>query len=148
MLTRTIPFAFITILLLTACHKDSTPPTPLPPTIGTMAINLLFGSVGDTSNYRFELIISEPGGKVLLDSIAPPNAPVKTTLKTNSKLVDITTIRVYPPDGTPDSVLALNIYKSVNPTDWVTLTPNSYHVSYSSRPSSFTSAHTVVQNFP
>jgi len=148
MLTRTVLITFTLILGLSACHKDSTPPKPpIPPappaTTGTMTLNLTFGQPGDTSKISCELIISEPGGKVLLDTLPAFGVPVKAVLNTNAKLVDVTAIE----SSDPASIMSVSVFKSVDPTTWMSPFPGSYYIQFPPRPA-FTAAQTVVHNFP
>jgi hypothetical protein len=116
---------FASIIFLAACSKDSTKPAnPTPPpsntTSGTMTINLSY--TGTTISGNFELIISEPGGKILLDSVAHTQTPIIATLKTNAKLVNLTYI--LPQDTSTSSPLYfVSVYKDVNPSNWFTLSP-------------------------
>ena len=145
MLTRTVLITLTALLFLTACHKDSTPPKPTLPvtTTGSMTINLTFGSPGDTTKVSCELIISEPGGKVLLDTLAAFGVPVKAVLKTDAKLVDVTEIET----SNPTNFVSVGIFKGVDPTTWVSAVPSDYGVHIPAR-NSPTSAQTVVHNFP
>jgi hypothetical protein len=151
---RIKPLTLVTILFLAACHKDTTPPKPpvtspvdsskttVPP--GTVNINLKSNLPYDSSNANFELIISEPGGKVLLDTIAPANAPVKAALKTNARLFNLSVIDYQP----RDTCFFVDSYNGVNPSDWVMTGPGSYLISWSTSYPPVTTAQTVVQNFP
>jgi hypothetical protein len=80
--------------------QTTTPPI----TVGTMNINFTSGIPGS----QYELIISEPGGTVLLDTLAAGGTPVIAALKTNDTLVDVTTVGSL---GGPYSITCL---KSVN----------------------------------
>ena len=133
-------------VIFVACHKDSTPPPVAPPTTpqtGTLNINMNYPAV-DTSTTTYELIINEPGGKVLLDTIAVVNHPVKAALRTNAKLVDVTTILLF---TNPTQYYAFT-YKSVDPSGWSNTYPGSYQVSPGLNTLSSTNAQLVVQNFP
>lgn len=61
-----------------------------------------------------ELIISEPGGKILLDSIVPYNTPVIAKMKTRQLLVDVTTISFF----APAAEYVASTFKSVQPELW------------------------------
>src|ERR1700722_8365510 len=98
----------VCLLSLLACHKDSSKP-PAPPTdsttTGTLKINL---AVSENS----ELIISEPGGIVLLDTIPPSNINLNMSLKTNATLVDFTSITAG------IGQYFITTFKAANPTTW------------------------------
>jgi hypothetical protein len=119
-------------LMFAACSKTSTPSAPptTPPTTpptnpittpvtGSLKINLTYP--GYTPATNFELIISEPGGNILLDTVAPWSAPVVATLKTNDTLLDVTT--VFNSQGGP---VYVEVYKSVNPTTFTYFNQYSY----------------------
>ena len=98
----------VCLLSLLACHKDSSRP-PTPPTdsttTGSLKINL---AVSENS----ELIISEPGGKILLDTIPPSNINLSISLKTNATLVDFTSITAG------IGQYFITTFKAANPTTW------------------------------
>jgi hypothetical protein len=115
------------VAIFTACHKDSSKPTTGTTSIGTMYINLTYA--GSTITGAFELIISEPGGKVLIDSVVQVQTAVKAALKTNATLVDVTYILGL--DTSQNSLLySVWVYKSVNPSNWVTVTPGGIGITY------------------
>ena len=99
----------VSLLSLLACHKDSskppTPPTDSTITTGSLKINL---AVSENS----ELIISEPGGTVLLDTIPPSNINLSMSLKTNATLVDFTSIT------TGIGQYFITTFKAADPTTW------------------------------
>jgi hypothetical protein len=86
---------------------------PTTPAVGAMNIN--FVNTGVASSVAYELVISEPGGKVLLDTVAHFYAPVKATLHTNASLVDVTLV------DTNRTLYDITMYKSVNPSTWLNL---------------------------
>jgi hypothetical protein len=112
-------FLSLSLLALAACHKDHVTglgTTTTTDTLGTLKINLIsaIGSLPDTATTSIELVISEPGGKVLLDTITPEYTHITTSLSTNATTVDLTTV-VY------NSLLTTyfaTTYKSVNPSNW------------------------------
>src|ERR1700722_8215271 len=86
---------------LIACHKDHNTPTPTPtvtPILGKMTINTSYPDSSKTLS-NVELIITEPGGKPLLDTVVPVNTPITAPLSTDAKLVKPTT-GVYNPPST------------------------------------------------
>ena len=70
-----------------------------------MNINLTYGVAGS----QYELLVSEPGGAVLLDTLAVGNVPVIAALRTNDTLVDVTTILPQSP-----GYFDITCYKSIN----------------------------------
>lgn len=98
----------VAIFVLSGCKKSDTitPPKPTPPT-GTMQLSMAIDS-------STELIVSETGGNVLLDTIAAANSTLSATIHTNDALVDLTAIVYY------NSFNDYNIvtYKAVNPSTW------------------------------
>ncbi|HVU97698.1 MAG TPA: hypothetical protein VHE34_20885 [Puia sp.] len=84
-------------VVLFSCHKNNarpaTPPEDTtgtaggPGTTGTMKISLTLPNALDNC----ELIVSETGGKVLLDTVAPNGTTINATLHTNASLVDVST---------------------------------------------------------
>jgi len=121
-------------VLLFACAKTETTSTPPPPpvsppkpptdttaaVVGTMNVNLNYPD--QTTTGSFELIISEPGGKVLIDTLAQAKTPVKAALKTNATLVDVTYILDNGSSSPGIPRYNVNVYKGVNPSGWVNLT--------------------------
>jgi hypothetical protein len=71
---------------------------------------------------NFELIISEPGGKVLLDTLAAFNTSIKATLHTTQPLLDLTTIRKI-----SDTNMTIYTYKGVSPAQWNNLELSTYY---------------------
>jgi hypothetical protein len=96
-------------VIFSACHKTDSKPgnstTTPPPIVGTMNINLTYPGSGA----QYELIISEPGGTVLLDTLSVTGNAVIAALKTNDTLVDVTA--VVPGSG---ANYAITCIKSVN----------------------------------
>lgn len=69
---------------------------------------------------QYELIVSEGGGKVLLDTVTPYNSPIIAWLKTNQTLLDITTVRKW---ATTNNYL-IHSYKAIDLTAWVNIPEN------------------------
>ncbi|HXO76125.1 MAG TPA: hypothetical protein VN824_12830, partial [Puia sp.] len=120
----TVLFLTLIALNLFSCSKGNSPAPPSNPgggisnPVGSIRINLEYpvdynGSIQQGST--FELIISETGGKILLDTIGTTNTAISATLKTNSTLVDLTTV-YRPNDGA--SGYTVETYKSVGPSGW------------------------------
>jgi hypothetical protein len=127
-----LPILILCVLCFVACHKDPVKPATPPPTdsttIGTLKINLISGEgvFTDSVKTNVELIISEPGGKVLLDTITPVNTHIIASLSTNATLVDLTSVFYF------DSQQSyfVTTYKGVNPSAWSTDCFTSYTYSY------------------
>ncbi len=106
-------------LFFFACSKTNSSPPPPPPVVGTMNINVSYPAQGP----QFELIISEPGGTVLLDTLAPTNTPIIAALKTNSTVVDVTTVL-----SQGGNFFSVNTFKSIDASTLTGLTPGSYFI--------------------
>jgi hypothetical protein len=137
------------VLSLLACHKDSVVPTGTPQDTtsagGTLKINLIAGaqSLWTYSAGNCELIISEPAGKVLLDTVVRPYTNIAASLQTKDTLVDVTNV-FY--DSYHQKYIATT-YKAVNPGGW----GNDYNLSYyapAGRPATNTVASMVYLNMP
>ena len=107
-------------LLLSACSKHhDVGPIVDPPTTGAISINLTTGPIAAGVE---EVIISESGGKILLDSTGPFNNSLVATLHTNQKLLDYTVID-------HDSITSMyyaDTYKSVDLSNWTDLYQGDY----------------------
>jgi hypothetical protein len=123
------PIAAASIILsciLLSCNKHNdtpNPPTPPPSITGSISIS----TPVDTA---MELIVSETGGKILLDSVFTAKGVLSITLHTNDALVDVTTITRL---AGIDDYLAFT-YKAVNPSGWTTVEPGSYFVPVTALP--------------
>ena len=92
--TAALPFMAWLCFTLAACHKDNNNPpvTTVPPadTIANGKLRIDLSINGPQANWNFtkqyELIFSEPAGKVLLDTIMQPGMRLNTTLATNATL--------------------------------------------------------------
>jgi len=104
-----------------SCKKNNAPPSnggsPGKTTTLTdsIVVSLVFQTAA-TEPYDYELIISEPGGKVLLDTQSAFNTTVNATLYTAQPLLDLTTIRKL-----TDSFMTVYTYKGVSPAQWHSL---------------------------
>ena len=109
------------LLLLASCSKHNssgstgTTSTGTAPPV-TMKISLT------TSIPNEEIIFSDSGGKVLLDTMTPYPSPLVASLVTSQTLVDLTTI-VY---DTPETRYELSTMKAINPSLWGAVDPQSY----------------------
>lgn len=103
----------IVVCLQLSCSKPQgpEPPPPPPPPPNGVNINISYPLPGAAAGINYELIITEPGGKKLLDTIVGVNVSVAARLITDSKLVDLTTI-LYDPSS--DTYKAIT-YKSIDP---------------------------------
>jgi len=127
---------------LYSCKKDDQRITPVPTPVtdstrtGSININL------STSRPDEEIIITETGGKVLLDTMSPyPNALV-ATLKTNQTLVDYSLVYY----DTVNTKYVINTCKGVNPSKWLSVDAQFYGVVYPARTS--IPANVVYKNVP
>lgn len=115
-----------------------TPTTPTPPV--TKHISLA------TALAQEEVIISDSGGKVLLDTIPPYPATLVAALPTAQTLLDITLIWY----DTPESNYSVTTYKAVDLTQWTSLkvigNTNNYGLVYPQL--SATNADVVYKNTP
>ena len=123
MTCRTYLTLSVAILCLAGCSKSgskpNTPPTDSTSTTATLNINCYLPYAGPQT----ELIVSEPGGKILLDTVANNNgAAIVAALKTNDTLVDATFIE--PVSGT--TLAYAKTFKSVNLARFTSLDINDY----------------------
>jgi len=104
----------IVVCVHSSCSKPQGPEPipPEPPPANGVSINLAYPLQGAAAGTNYELIITEPGGRKLLDTIAEVNASISARLVTDSKLVDLTTI-LY--DASSDTYKAIT-YKSIDPS--------------------------------
>ena len=107
---------------LSSCskHHDAPPVTPPPPpVVGTVNINL---ATAPLAAGALEVIISESGGKVLLDTNGPFNNSLVATLHTNQKLLDYTRIDY----NSFSSRYEVTTYKAVDLSNWSLLSQSDY----------------------
>jgi hypothetical protein len=144
-----IPALTLCMACLTACHRDHVNP-PTPPTDsttdGAIKLNLISSEPywPDSARTNVELIISEPGGKVLLDTITPANTHITASLSTNATTVDLTNIYY----NTLDKVYIAKTYLGVNPSGWAGDYSLSYYNPYGSRPADMTPDTMTFTNIP
>lgn len=121
---KTITPAVVFFLLsagLFSCTKDHGP-KPIPPVSGNLTLDLSYPDSSKTlSNY--ELIINEPGGKIVLDTQMAFNTTLSTTLSSDAPLVDLTTITYNQGYQNPYFVTS---YRGVNPRTWSSLQPMNF----------------------
>ncbi len=110
---------FAISLFFFSCSKTNSSPQVTPPVLGTMNINVSYPAQAS----QFELIVSEPGGTVLLDTLAPTNTPIIASLKTNSDVVDLTTVI-----SQGGGFFSVNTIKSIDASTLTGLTPGSYFI--------------------
>lgn len=129
-------------LFLSSCgkHDNGVPPIVDPPQLATININLAITPVaaGD-----IEVIISESGGKVLLDTTGPINNSLVAALHTNQKLLDYTEI-AYNSTASQYTVIT---YKAVDLSNWTLLSQTGYGVPIPS-PSSSSQASILYTHVP
>jgi hypothetical protein len=114
----------LSLCLLCAClsscsKKDHSTPQPTQPT-GSLVLNLSYPD-SSKSLGNFELIVNEPGGKILLDTEMAANTTLMRTLRTNDTIVDLTTITRL------DSQYIVKCYKGVNPSRWASIAPPAFY---------------------
>jgi hypothetical protein len=145
---------FFTAILFYACSKDQTaaPVTPPPPktdpVLPVRTINLNVTYPTQTATGTFELIVSEPSGKVLLDSIAAVNAPVITSVQTRDSLVDFTYILDQGNVSSPYTRYLVYVYKGVNPSNWTKLNSTLYPITYPLSSGPTTPSQIFIPNYP
>jgi hypothetical protein len=116
--------ALITVFTLFACHKSSAPGSNnTPPVTGSMKINMLYSLGAAPESY--ELIISQPGGSILLDTIAQTTVSVQATLKTNDTLVDVAAIV---PGNNNGASYTVQLFRSINASSITTLAAVPYRI--------------------
>src|SRR5579872_3390358 len=119
--------ALLLFVFLFSCNKNQ---DAVATTNGDLKINLTTpGAVPNINDY--EIIISEPTGRVLLDTIALPNTSIVASLKTNASLVDITNVYY---DLFANTYYVVT-YKAVNPSTWTSIYSGSYHAPVGGSPS-------------
>lgn len=119
--SRAVPVLSIFILLL-SCNRTMNRPAPIP--TGVININLTYPENNPVYGKTLELIISESGGRILMDSIIPVNIPIVTTLHSAQTLVDITTVV----NDSLAGIIYVTTWKAVDPTGWTTPYPNGYNI--------------------
>ena len=121
---QTLSLALLSaVFVLFSCKKDR----GVPQTPHTISFN---SSYPVTLYYPwqvtdFELIVTGPGEKILLDSILPINTPIHGSVQTTATLIDVTTIYKlkYRHGGAIDSIYEIMTYKAVDPSNWPSLAP-------------------------
>jgi hypothetical protein len=113
----------IVYALCLSCKKNQ--PAPHPPIVldsFQISLNFPYSQYGLSIDplKQYELIISETGGRVVLDTVTPYNTPVIVWLKTNQKLLDVTTVRKW---ATTNDYL-VHSYKAIDLTGWVNIPEN------------------------
>jgi hypothetical protein len=113
---------FVVITLCLSCNRTMNHPHPLP--TNGIPINLTYPENNPVYGKTIELIINEPGGAILMDSIIPVNTAITTTLRTSQKLVDVTTVV----NDSSAGQIYVTTWKAVDPTQWTTPYPNGYNI--------------------
>lgn len=102
-------------LVLFACKKnhDVTPPPPVQSDT-TFSSNLIYlasaGTIQRETLKDIEFIVSEPDGKVLLDTIADVNKPVAVSVTTKKRALDLSVIRYI----TTLKTWSVTVHKAIN----------------------------------
>ena len=115
---------FFIVTLAWCCNRSLNRPSPPPIQLNSIAINLTYPESNPAYGKQIELIINEPGGPILLDSMLPVNTPIVTTLRSAVKLVDVTTVVNDSSAGT----IYVTTWQAVDPTNWTTPYPNGYNI--------------------
>jgi len=102
------------LLFAFSCHRSVTTPAGK-----YLKIKVLFPFQSSAYQSEFELIISEPGGAVLLDTEEPFNSTIVANLHTDDTLVDVSTIVN---DIVTHQYLAYT-YRAVNVSEFSTVVP-------------------------
>jgi len=131
-------WALTTLILIFSCGKSGSKPSPTTAPPGSVNINLGYSDPGA----KFELIISEPAGKVLLDTMATGPAPVVATLRTNDSLLDVTSVVS---GGNQYSIQTL---RSINPSTLKWLDFGGYIMAYGLKAGNTTPASIYYKNIP
>jgi hypothetical protein len=146
MTLRTYLLMTMAVLCLAACSKSgpkpNTPPgnTDSTTTTGTLNINCTLPFAGAQT----ELLVSEPGGKLLLDTVATSAGPITAALKTNDTIVDVTLVET----SNYASNITVDTYKSINPSRLSSLVMGNYPISYPRAPSDATESAIYYYNLP
>lgn len=126
---KRLSYALVLALLTGySCQKNntttSTPTGPLNVPDQDIALNLTYSETIDTNkNDQWEIIVSEPAGKLLLDTVCSVNTKITANLHTNSYVVNLTCVS-YTSLFDDYSVVS---YRNVNPRNWTYL-PYPYNV--------------------
>jgi hypothetical protein len=118
-----VTFSLAILLLLASCSKHNSPASPTttpPPTTTTPPVTMKINLTTTVANE--EIIFSDSGGKILLDTMTPYPSPLVASLVTSQTLVDLTTI-VY---DTPETRYEMSTMKAINPSLWSAVDPQSY----------------------
>jgi hypothetical protein len=149
-----LPVCLFVAIQFFACSKDQTisSVTPTPPKtdsvlpVRTISLNMTYPT--QTATGTFELIISEPSGKVLLDSIAAVNTPVITSVQTSATLVDFTYILDQGNVSPNLPRYLVYVYKGVNPSNWTKLNNTLIPHPYSLATGLTTPSQIFIPNYP
>lgn len=115
-------FTALLVFAFCSCGRSVTHPHPTPaPADSTLSINLLYPN-GDTADWgsSYELIVSERGGNILLDTIASYNIPVVAKMATKNSVVDLTTITNLP----AYQYYYTTVFTAVQPAKWEVIPDN------------------------
>jgi hypothetical protein len=124
-LKLTLSLAILSLLASCSKHNSTGPPTTTPPPTNptppvTMKLNLT------TSFPNEEIIFSDSGGKVLLDTMSPFPSPLVATLQTAQNLIDLALITY----DTSQSNYQIVAYKAIDPSKWTSLEGTGYYHNY------------------
>jgi hypothetical protein len=128
--TKTLSVLLILVFFVLSCNKKEptvatnpgqphdTTSVPVQPSIIHISLSWLIRNSTYTTNYRtnYELFVSEPGGKVLYDSVIDYNKTISASITTKEILLDVSVIYV---NNTPGAKQWwISTYKSVDLASW------------------------------
>ncbi|HLZ89205.1 MAG TPA: hypothetical protein VKQ52_18240 [Puia sp.] len=109
-------------LFALACNKhNSNPPQPSPSdSLRTYNLAFSYPDSSRTPAADWELIVTEPGGKQLLDTIVPVNTPITATIHTTHSLVNLGSVYRAP----TDTSATVRIITGIDPATITSPVPN------------------------
>jgi hypothetical protein len=132
---------FALFVLDESCNKNN--PTPKVLTSDSMNLSVMYADTSKNPPANFELVVQEPGGLILLDTLAPVNLSIKATIRTSNPLINVSTVYM----GTHDTAFTVTSYLGVDPSRWQTFPINNAFVVLPNAPA--TAMHqTLVENIP
>ena len=129
--SKPLSVLLIIALFILSCKKEpvvtgnnptqprDTTAAPAPPPTLHMSLSYLLQKHTYDSNFRsnYELFVSEPGGKVLYDSVLDYNRTVSANLSTKATLLDVSVIYPVTYNATTKQTWVYT-YKSVDLASW------------------------------
>jgi hypothetical protein len=148
---KKVVIAVLTLCMacMTACQRTHVNP-PTPPvdstTEGVIKLNLISSEPywPDSARTNIELIVSESGGNVLLDTITPANTHITASLSTKATTVNLTNIYY----DALKKIYVAQTYLGVNPSGWAGDYSLSYYNPYGPRPADIIPDTITFTNLP